>query len=293
MPVRTLDKRTAFAFLTIVLFLGVNFVAVRFSNRELPPFWGGALRFIIASLVLLSVLKIQKLSPPTGRALAGAALFGALAFGANFGLLYWALLYVPSATAATIFAAIPLMTLLLAAALGQEQMRLRSIAGAVGAFSGIALIFADQLRFDIPVAALVATFLAAFVAALSGIVVRGFPRSHPVATNAVGMVVGATILLALSLLARETVVLPTLASTWIALAWLVTSSCVAFVLLVWVLSRWTASATSYTSVLTPLVTLVAASVLANESISPIFLVGTAVVLLGVYYGALTGSTDRR
>ncbi len=51
------DKSTLAAFVVAVIVLGVNFVAVRFSNQELPPFWGAALRFIIASVLLFMVVR--------------------------------------------------------------------------------------------------------------------------------------------------------------------------------------------------------------------------------------------
>src|SRR5438270_372850 len=42
-------------FVAVVLIGGTNFVAVRFSNRELPPFWGAGLRFALAALFLQAV----------------------------------------------------------------------------------------------------------------------------------------------------------------------------------------------------------------------------------------------
>jgi drug/metabolite transporter (DMT)-like permease len=56
--------------------------------------------------------------------------------------------------------------------------------------------------------------------------------------------------------------------------------------MVWVLSRWTATATSYIGVLTPLVTVAAASVLAGEQPTSAFLIGAVFVLVGVYVGAV-------
>jgi hypothetical protein len=40
------------AFLAFVVLGGTNIVAVRFSNRELPPVWGSAIRFFAAAAVL-------------------------------------------------------------------------------------------------------------------------------------------------------------------------------------------------------------------------------------------------
>lgn len=281
------DRLTLAAFVVVVLFLGINFVAVRFSNQELPPFWGASLRFIIASAVLFAIARFRKIPLPTGAALTGAALFGLFAFSINFALLYWALTRVTAGIASVMFATIPLITLLIASVVGIETLTWRGILGAAIVIAGIGVVFLDQLKFDIPFVYLGAVLLAAVSAAASGVVVKYFPRSHPVATNVVGMALAAVLLLILSLFNRESLALPELSTTWWALAWLVTSSIVGFVLMVWILSRWTATAMSYGAVLTPLVTVAAASLLAGETPTLTFLGGTVLVLFGVYIGALS------
>ena len=59
-----------------------------------------------------------------------------------------------------------------------------------------------------------------------------------------------------------------------------------FVLGLYVLKRWTASATSYSLVLMPIVTILFASWIADEPITSALLVGGLFVLSGVYIGAL-------
>jgi drug/metabolite transporter (DMT)-like permease len=281
------DRLTLAAFVTVVIFLGINFVAVKFSNQELMPFWGAALRFIIASILLFSIVRLRKIPLPKGAALTGSALFGLFAFAINFGFLYWALTRVSAGMASVMFATIPLITLLIASLIGLERLTWRGILGAAVVITGISVVFIEQLKFDIPFIFLGAVLLAAISAALSGIVVKYFPKSHPIATNAVGMGIAAILLLILSVFARETLGLPTLLSTWLALGWLVASSIVGFVLMVWILSRWSATATSYIGVLTPLVTVAGASLLAGETPTTAFLGGSLLVLLGVYIGALS------
>ncbi len=283
----SVDKSTLVAFIIVVLFLGVNFVAVKFSNQELSPFWGAALRFIIASVLLHFITQIRNIPLPKDRALIGASLFGLFAFAINFGFLYWALTKVSAGMASVMFASVPLITLLIASMIGMERITWRGVLGAVIVIGGISLVFTEQLKFNIPFIYLASVLIAVVSAALSGIVVKYFPRSHPISTNAVGMSVAAVILLILSVVSGETLQLPTLTPTWLALGWLVTSSIVGFVLMVWVLSRWTATATSYIGVLTPLVTVATASVLAGEKPTFAFLLGALFVLLGVYVGALS------
>ena len=47
------------AFAGAVLLIGSNLVAIRFSNRELPPFWGAGTRFAIAA-AMASLLTVSK-----------------------------------------------------------------------------------------------------------------------------------------------------------------------------------------------------------------------------------------
>lgn len=289
---RNLISLPLLAFLTIVVLLGVNFVAVRFSNFELPPFWGAALRFTIASFILFIIVLFKRLPLPKGKGLVGAALFGVLVFGATYGFVYWALLYVSSGMAAVTFATIPLITILLAVALKLERLTWRGIAGAVLVLIGIGVVFQEQLQAAVPLVALVVLLLGAFSGALSGIVVKRFPKSHPISTNAVAMAVGATLLLVTSRGVGEPWRLPALPVTWAALAWLILSASVAFILMVWLLSKWSASATSYSTVLQPLVTVAVASWLAGEQVTVMFAIGGAFALLGVYIGALTAQTEK-
>jgi len=281
------DRSTLAAFVTAVIFLGVNFVAVRISNQELPPFWGSSLRFIIASVLLFSMVRLRKIPLPRGRALTGAVLFGLFSFAISYGFLYWGLTQVSAGMASVTFATIPLITQLIASLIGQERLTWRGILGAMIVIAGISIVFYDQLRFDIPFIYLGAVLAGVVSSALSGIVVKHYPKSHPFSTNFVGMGVGAILLLIFSFLVGEIQIQPTLPSTWLALGWLVLSSIVGFVLIVWLLARWSATATSYIGVLTPLVTIVAASLLAGETPTVTFLAGSLLVLVGVYVGALS------
>lgn len=288
-----LDKRTLAAFVTAVVFLGVNFVAVRFSNQELPPFWGASLRFIIASVLLFSIVRLRTIPLPQGAALKGAALYGLFSFAISYGFLYWGLTRVSSGMASVTFATIPLVTQLVASLIGQERLTWKGMLGAAIVIAGIAVVFLEQLRFDVPLIYLGSVLLGVVSSALSGIIVKYYPKSHPVSTNVVGMGVGAILLLVLSFMTGETQSLPALPATWLALGWLVLSSIVGFVLIVWLLSRWSATATSYIGVLTPLVTVAAASLLEGETPTLTFLVGSLFVLLGVYVGALSPQGPRQ
>jgi drug/metabolite transporter (DMT)-like permease len=128
----------------------------------------------------------------------------------------------------------------------------------------------------------------------AGVIAKKFPRSHPIATNAIAMTIGAIILGTISLITREPWVIPTQTDTWIAFGYLlVFVTIIVFLLYLYILGRWTASGTSYGFVVTPLVTIIVAATLAGEQITLSFVAGGALVLAGVLIGALLPSKPPR
>jgi drug/metabolite transporter (DMT)-like permease len=282
------DRGTILAFVALILVGGVNAVAVRASNAELAPFWGAALRFIGAGAIFWLLVAVRRVSLPRGRALLGPIVYGVLAFALSYALAYFGLKEAHAGTAQVILAVVPLLTMLLAVAQRQERFSARGLAGALVAAGGIAIIFRDQLGGSTPLVSLLALLAGAAVIAETGIVIKWFPRTDPTLMNAVGMSVGVGLLLGLSALGGERWALPARVDTWLALGYLVTfGSVVVFTLVLRVLRDWSASTASYSFLLTPLVTIVVAAAVVGELPTPAFLLGGAVVLLGVYVGAFS------
>lgn len=286
MPARA-ERLALVAFLAESVLAGGNAIGVRFSNRELDPLWGAGLRFALAAVLLGSVMAAMRLALPRGRALFGAVLYGALMFGVTFGLAYYALVRIHAGLGQTLLALVPLVTLLLAAAQRQERIRAAAVMGTLLAVAGVAFISGLSERESVPVLSLLAVLGAVFCFSQATVLVGHFPPVHPVTLNAVGMGTGAAILVLLSLLFGETVTIPEQARTWLALAYMVViGSGVVFVLYVVVIRLWSASRAAYGFVVTPVVTVLLSAWLDDEPITAALLVGGALVLAGVYVGAL-------
>jgi drug/metabolite transporter (DMT)-like permease len=282
------DRSTLQAFGALVLVAGVNAVAVRASNAELAPFWGAALRLIGAGGIFWVLVLARRSSLPRGRALVGPIVYGALGFALSYAFIYFGLKEAHAGAAQVMLALVPLLTMLLAVAQRQERFSARGLAGAVVAAGGIAIIVGDQLGGSTPLVSLLALLIGAAVIAETGIVVKWFPRTDPMVMNAVGMTVGVALLLPLSLFSGEAWALPARVDTWLALGYLVTlGSVVVFTLALRVLRAWSASTASYQFLLMPLVTIAVAAAIVGELPSAAFLVGGAVVVLGVYIGAFS------
>lgn len=290
---RSTDRTTLLAFMAIVVLGGVNGTAIKVTNPELGPFWGAALRFGLASVIFFTLVFIRRVPLPRGRRLAASMFYGILAFGTTFALVNWGLVQTPAGVAQIVLALVPLMTLLLASAQGLERLRLQNIAGSIVAIAGVALVFVERLGASLALLPILAILLAALSLAESNVVVKRFPRTSPLANNAVAMGTGAAMLLGISLLAGERPVLPQSPQGWLGLSYLVViGSVVVFTLYLYVIVRWTASATSYALLLMPLVAVAVAAVTLGEPITWAVVVGGALVLAGVYLGAFAPSFAR-
>jgi drug/metabolite transporter (DMT)-like permease len=281
------DRTTLAAFVAFVTLAGGNVIAVRSvscEDCELDPFWAAASRFLLASLILAAIALAVRGGMPRGRALLGAALYGGLGFGA---FAYWGLQRVSAGLGAVFLATVPLLTFGFALLHRQERFRWDGLIGGVFAVAGMAVIFREGLAAGMPLGSLLSLFAAAVCFAETGIVVKAFPRVHPVSMNAIGLGVGGLMLLVLAWIYGDSLAVPELAKTWVAQAYLVfLGSVVAFSLYVYVLRRWTASAVSYEGVLIPIVAILLASWLQDEGITWAFAAGSVLVLIGVYVGAL-------
>ncbi len=281
------DRLVLAALIGIVVLGGNSFVAIKFSDFELPPFWGAGIRFLVATLLLFLIAAARRIILPRGGALIGAVVYGVLSFGASYAFTYYALVSLNAGLVSVILSLVPIATLFLAAAHRQEHLSARGLTGGLVAITGTAIIYNEQLTLSIPLAPLLALLGAVLSIAETGVVLKHFPMSNPYGTNAIGMLIGSAILMALSVVARERWALPTRTATIIAVIYLVIfGSIVISMLYLFVISQWTASATNYGLVLIPIVTVIVASFFAGEVVTWTFLGGTAMVILGVYFGAI-------
>ncbi len=292
MEAKAPNRSVIIAFVLTVLFAGNNAIAVRYSNVELPPFFGAAIRLAIAALIFFLIVMIFRLPLPRGRGLLGAVLFGVVGSGLNFALLYWALEQLHAGLSMVILALVPLLTFLLACVHKQEVFSWKALFGALVALGGIGVIVWNQLGAAAPLLPMLAVVGAAVCFAESNIIIKSFPQSHPVTTNAIALTAGSVLLFILSALLEETPTLPTLPATWAALIYLIIFGSVAtFGLVIYVVKNWTASASSYQFVLFPIVTISVGTLLASETVTPALLLGAVFVLAGVYIGSIAKTSQ--
>lgn len=282
-----LGAATLTAFVAAVVIGGANFVAVKATVDELDPLFGAAARFGLAGLLFFAILAVARIPLPHGAALVGAATYGTLAFGATYALLYVALVELSAGVSSVLMATAPLFTLGFATLLRMERITARGLLGGALAVAGIAVLSARSLGGDVALAYLVAGLAAPIAAAGSTVAAKRFPRTDPVATNAVGMTFGAALLAVASVAAGETWAVPEQTDTWLASAWLVVVGSVGlFWCVLFVIKRWAASASTYMLPLMPVVAVALGALFLDERIGVEEVVGGVLVIAGAYIGAL-------
>ena len=284
------DGVTLGLFIAAVVIGGANFVAVKMTVEELAPLYGAATRFGLAGLLFFAILAISRTPLPHGAALVGAAIYGALGFAGAYALMYVALVELSVGVMSVLMASAPVFTLVFAALQRMEPFTIRGLTGGALAVVGMAVLSARSLGGDVPLRYLLAALVAPIVVAASTIVAKRFPRTDPVATNAVGMTVGAVLLAVASVAASETWTMPQTGDTWVAAAWLVVAGSVGlFWCFLFVVQRWTASASTYALPLMPVVAVALAALFLDEGFGLQEAVGGLLVISGAYLGSLSGA----
>jgi len=279
-------RKPLLAFVTAVVLGGINFVGVRVSNEELDPIWGAGLRFGLAAVVFAALCAALQLGLPHGRALALTVIYGLIGFGLAYGALYWGMKEAPAGLAAVVLAIGPLLVLLLAVAHRLERFSRRAAVGAVIALAGTALMFFDPGEADVGWTSFALLGVAALGASESVVVSKLVGRQHPMAMNALGMTAGSLALLAVAVVGGDELALPRERDTQLAVAYLVAATVGLFLCILYIVQRWTASATAYTFVSMPVVAVLAGAALLDEPITVAVVAGGAIVVAGVYVGAL-------
>src|SRR5215470_14463440 len=127
------------------IFVGSTIVATRFVIDQTQPASLALLRYLIGCCCLLPPLLLSARVRFERRDLLPIGLLGVVQFGVVVTLLNYALQYIPSARAALIFATLPLLTMLFAAALGHERVTWAKMLGVLLTIAGVGLALGERV----------------------------------------------------------------------------------------------------------------------------------------------------
>lgn len=267
---------------------GSTWLFIKIGLADLPPFTFAALRFVLASSILGLMIFARGVRWPRSRFdWILIAVSGALQFALNYGLVFWGEQHISSGLAAVLQSTFPVFGFLIAHMyLPYERMTTAKLIGVLLGFSGVVVIFSDQLTIAGHMALLgsVALVASAFFGSYSNVLVKAYGQKIDPQVLAAGqMICGFPPLLILGLLTEGNPF--RFHWTWMAmmsLAYLViVGSVVAFALYYWLVRHMDVTNTMLIALVTPVVAVVLGMIVLHEKLNWRLFAGGACIISGI------------
>jgi len=273
---------------TTGILVGAAIVATRAVVDQAGPASLALLRYLIGFCCLVPPFLLSRRVRFERRDLLPVGLMGIGQFGVLVVLLNWSLQVIPSARGALLFATMPLLTLLLATALGQESVTLTKMLGVLLTIAGVGLALAEKVTQAGSAADAwpgeVAALGSALVGAICSVLYRPYLKRYP-ALQVSALAMFASVLFLAVLAVGEGVVTspPHFAPLgWLAIAFIGVSSGVGYFLWLWALGHTTPTRVTVFLTLSPITATMLGAVFLAEAVSALSLVGLACVALGLW-----------
>jgi len=281
-------NRKAIVFFLLCIIWGSTWLFIKLGLRDLPPISFAGLRFLISSIVLVSVVRIRKIELPRSSK-DWLLIFGTgiLTFTLNYGLVFWGEQRTSSGLASILHTIIPLFGLVLAHYyLPNEKFSWSKFGCILLGMAGVAVIFSNQLTTEGPAVLIgsVALVSGAFCISYSNILIKAKGRHiHPLVLSAGQMTCGFPLLLILGWSTEgNPFTFHWTGQAVVSLFYLaIIGSCCAFLMYYWLLQRMQATNTMLVSLVTPAVAVLLGLWYLNEPIEWQVIVGATCIMLGI------------
>lgn len=280
------------------IFVGSTIVATRFVIVQTDPGSLAFLRYAIGLLCLLPALLFSAKVRFDTRDLLPIALLGITQFGILIALLNYGLQYIGSALGALIFSTFPVLTMILAAAMGVESLTLIKSIGVLLSIFGVALALGGQsslwvMSLEGWIGAL-AVLGSAFSGALCSVLYRPYLRKYPaLQVSAFAMLASLLFLAFLAGWEGFFTGIPRFTpGGWLVVLFIGLSSGSGYFLWLWALQHTTPTKVSIFLSLSPLTATGLGALLLAEEISAWFLAGLLAVVIGLCLANWPGARTR-
>ena len=270
------------------ILVGSAMVATRVVVHQTGPASLALLRYAIGFCCLLPAVLVAGRVRFQRRDLVPIAVLGITQFGILVALLNYGLAFIPAARGALIFATLPLLTMLLSAALGRERLTLVKSAGVLLTIGGVGLALGEKALARGDGAHGFLGELAVFASALSGaicsVLYRPYLRSYPpLAVSAFAMLASVAFLVVLAAGEGFFSALPRFTGHgWLAVVFIGVNSGVGYFLWLWALNHAPATQVTVFLSLSPVTAAALGAWLLAEPVSAHALLALACVAGGLW-----------
>ncbi len=285
--------RIILGYVLICLIWGSTWLAIRASLESLTPFISGGVRFLLASVFILILMKVRGVSLQKDKeSIRLYWLMGFMSFVIPFGLVYWAEQFVPSGLASVLFGVYPFFVAIFSYLRMPDEVigKLKIIGMSLG-FIGIVVIFSDSFSTDFS-----NLFLGMVAVAISGIMQawiavtlkKSGKHLNPLSMNFIPMLIAGVTGLSIGLLTENLSYININQTAVISVLYLAFfGSLVTFTVFYWLMKKINVIMLSFTAFITPIIALILGWIFYHEILTTQHLLGSILVLVGL----LTANLD--
>ncbi len=280
--------KVIFAYTAICTIWGSTWLAIKLGLETMPPLLSAGLRFIIAGIVLYTIIKIRKIKIPWNPSTYWFFIIVSLtSFSFPFGLVYWGEEKVSSGLTSILFAVFPFCVAIMSTIfLPKERLNAAKIIGIIFGFLGIVTIFFQDVQLGTGTEqffGMAAIVLSAAIQAFSAVMIKKHGHDiSPVVVSFIPMSFAGIILVSSSLIFENFSAVHFTATGVASICYLaIFGSVTTFVSYFWLLKRVEVVLLSLTSFITPIIAVVLGVIILDEHVSSYIFAGTFLVLLGI------------
>ena len=278
---------------------GSTWLAIKFGLEALTPIYSAGLRFSLASVFILILMKVRGVSLQLDKvAVRLYLMMGFFSFVIPFGLVYWAEQFIPSGMASVLFAVFPFFVAIFSFIfIASESISLLKLFGIVFGFSGIVIIFSDSFGVNINdyIIGMFAIVLSAIMQAGIAVVIKKYGNHlNPLSMNFVPMLIAGIAMLAIGLSLEDTSTNSYGLNALLSILYLAFfGSVVTFTSYYWLLKKINILILSLTAFITPITALILGYLIYDEQLTTKDFIGSAFVLVGVLIANLGNLLNMR
>ena len=267
----------------LCLIWGSTWMAIKINLTSFPPFYSAGLRFLLAGLVLLAVMKVKGITFPTDKKSTYPSIVFGVLNGVSYGFVYWGEQFIPSSLTAVLMASLPFFSIILAYFIIGETITVRKTMGSILGFVGVLLLFYEGLNGagGSKLAGQLAIVAAAAINALAGVHVKKHSTINPLIAVTIQMFFASFVLLLVAVPAEYGRGISFSLSGITAFLYLsLVGSALAFYLYNLLLTRMEVSKLGYIALVTPAVATLLGAIWLGEVIQWQVAVGMLLILIG-------------
>lgn len=284
------------AFAIVYIVWGSTYFFIQIAVKDFPPFILGALRFIIAGVLMAAWCFYKGENIFAAKGIKHAAISGILLLFCGNGIIIWVERSMPSGMVAIMVSSAPLWFVLLDKPKWSENLRSKSIiAGLLIGLAGVILLFSEQVsevlslqgNESVKLSSMVLLVLAAITWAGGSLYSKYKSSEDPIIVTSTWQMIAAGIAFLPGILIRDEFHgfqwKAVSGDAWLSVLYLVVmGSIVGFSAYVWLLKERPAMQVSTYAYVNPVVAVLLGVFFANENISSIQIIGLIIILGSVF-----------